>query len=93
VAPTLGPPCARDPRPPASTELRALLQSDPFGVAAPAMEAAAGGASTSGVGGADAAHAMGSISKLSPVRASRKAQGCLGANISQVSGARALWRG
>jgi len=69
------PPTQTTNRPPASTELRALLQ-DPFGHAPDAD------ASTSmGAGGSQP---LGSISKLSPVRASKKAQGCLGADNGQV---------
>lgn len=62
-------------------ELRALLQ-EPLGAAA-AGHAAAEAASVAGPSGAAA---LGSISRLSPVRASKKVQGCLGADGGQVRG-------
>ena len=69
-------------RPHASSELRALTQGDPIAAAA-AAAAATGDA-------AHAAHgtqqpAFGSIAKLSPVRASKKVAGNLGADAGQVS--------
>lgn len=70
-------PRAPTPRPPAaSSELRALLQA-PLGAPADAGAAAAAGPS-------GATPMLGSVSRLSPVRASKKAQGCLGANVGQV---------
>lgn len=63
-------------------ELRALLQ-EPLGAAAAGHAAAAAGEAVAGAGPSGAA-ALGSVSRLSSVRASKKVQGCLGADGGQV---------